>query len=226
VKMRVFLVFVAVAMACLAFSCSKERSINVSAEKFKGNRRIIIVDSFHLNDSTASFSSVVDYSISHESGYFNNGTLEIDSMSSVGRSYELDLDSVPAGNYSATFRVDRPFVILGRKDDTGKARFIEIKTIALPVGSTVALPPVEIWAYRPNRLIIYFEPNITFSQADSIVMGAGAEVISRTRSFLDDAPLYMISIDGGVTEADLKPVIEDLPGVQAVYFDLLGHSYY
>ncbi|OGC93312.1 MAG: hypothetical protein A2W25_05350 [candidate division Zixibacteria bacterium RBG_16_53_22] len=213
-------------LSLMVFSCSQERPTGMSAERLKGNLKIFIVDSFHLNDSTASFKSAVDYSISHESGYFNNGTHVIDSLSTIGTSYELSLDSIPAGNYSATFSVERPFVILGRKDDTGRARFIEIKTIALPVGSTVALPAVEIWAYRINRLVVYFSPNITFAQADSIVRGAGAGVISRSRSLLENAPLYWISTVNAGTEAELKPVLENWPGVEAVYFELFGHSYY
>lgn len=144
----------------------------------------------------------------------------------VGMSYELTLDSIPAGNYSASFIVARPFVILDRKDDTGRARFSEIKTIAVPKDSTVALTPVEIWAYRPNRLVVYFEPNIGFSQADSIIMGEGATILSRSRSFLGNALLYRISTEGAGTEIELKSILERSQGVLAVYFDIFGHLYF
>jgi len=223
---RVLIFIVAVAAICLTIACSQERPTAISAERFKGNLRISIVDSFHLNDSTSTLSGAVSYSISHESGYFNNGTQVIDSTSRIGMTYALILDSIPAGNYSASFTVSRPFIILDRKDDTGEARFMETKTIAVPKDSTVALTPVEIWAYRADRLVVYFEPNIGFPQADSIIQGAGARILRRSRSVLDDAPLYRISTEGAGTEIELKPVIERSPGVQAVFFDIFGHSYF
>ncbi len=222
-RWAIFLTFI---FALLAHSCSKERSTGPSADRFKGNLRVFVVDSFHLNDSTVSLGGPVNYSISHESGYFNDGTIEIDSTSTLGMSYELDLDSIPAGNYSATFVVSRPLVILDRKDDTGRARFTDIKTIAVPRDSTVALAPVEIWAYRANRLVIYFEPNIAFPQADSILRASGVTIIGRTRSVFNDAPLYRVSTEGVGTEVELKPNLEELPGVQAAYFDIFGHSYF
>jgi hypothetical protein len=225
-KRRAQAIVFLIAITCLAISCSKERPTGLSAERFKGNLKITIVDSFHLNDSTSSFSSTVSYSISHESGYFNNGTLVIDSTSNLGMSYVLNLDSVPAGDYGASFTVSRPFVILDRKDDTGEARFSEIKTIAVPTNSTVALPPVEIWAYQPNRLVVYFEPNVEFAQADTILREAGARILRRSRSLLNDAPLYRISTADAGTEVEFKPIAENLPGVRAVYYDIFGHSYF
>jgi len=221
------LIIIAIAViSYVGSSCSRERLSNAAPDRFRGNLRISIVDSFHFGDSTASLAAAVGYSISHESGYYNKGIAIIDSTSPLGNSFNIELDSIPAGTYSAVFSANRPFVILGRKDDTGDARFIEIRTTAVPIDSTSVIPPIEIWAYRLNRLVVYFKPNVSYLQADTIIERSGAEVIMRSRSILSGAPFYLISTERTGTEVELRAIIERMSGVEATYFDIWGHSYF
>jgi hypothetical protein len=192
----------------------------------EGSLRINIADSFHLNDSTSSLAAEVRYSFNHEAGHNNSGILLIQESSPIGTQYELVYDSIPAGNYLVSFAVDRPFVILNRKDNVGESRFADFHAVDVPVDDAATVPTAEIWAYRTNRLIVYFEPNVDVFQADSIIGGFGAQVLRRSRSLFDNALFYEIFTGGSPTEIELKPLLRDAAGVRSVYYDIFGHSYF
>jgi hypothetical protein len=53
-----------------------------------------------------------------------------------------------------------------------------------------------------------------------------AQVLRRRSSMLDGSLIYEISTAEIGLESDVKPIIENLPGIQAVFFDVFGHTYF
>jgi hypothetical protein len=210
----------------LASSCADERPTRGPAELREGILKLYIVDSFHINDSTASFAAQVEYGYNHPSGFFSSGTFEIGALSSVGMVHELLFERTPAGEYAVHFAVSRPYVIIGRKDDTSDARFAETVTAFVPANYFGEAAEIDIWAYRLNRLVVYFDPNLTLIEADNIINESGAEILRRSRSLFDNALFYRISTEGAGTEIEVKDELGSAPGVRSVLFDIFGHSYF
>lgn len=206
-------------------SCSRERSPN-SPRIYESQVHLSFVDSFHINDSTAALAAVVRYHLVHEAGFITNGSYEISRESMIGDVHEKSLENIPGGNCGIRYSVERPFVILGRKDNTGDARFEDTTTISVPANYLISAPAVDIWAFRLNRLVVYFDSNISEPQADSIIGSLGAVVLERGRSYYDGALLYRISTEGIGPEIELKPHLESMPGIGNVFFDIYGQTYF
>ena len=209
----------------LLLACSSERE-STSSSQFNGIVKLYFTDSFHLNDSTANLASSIRYELRQEAGFINSGSFEIPVGSSMGTIHELNIDPMPAGDCEIDFAVERPFIILDRKDNTGDARFRESQLIEIPANYFVQANPVDIWAYRLNVLVVYFDQNISEIEADNIIDSVGAEALTRSRSMFDNAWFYRISTEAIGLESEIKDQVEGLPGVRAVYFDIFGHSYF
>jgi hypothetical protein len=214
------------ALAAMLASCADERPTGTPAELRQGELRLYFVDSFHINDSTTNLVGNVRYGLNHQYGFFNNGIFEIGSTSQVGQIHQLSLAEMPSGRYTIRYETERPFVILGRKDDTGEARFLDATSVTVIGNTYVEADPVEIWAYRLNRLVVYFETNILAPQADTIIEAAGAEILTRTPSIVDGGLFYRISTLPAGNELELKRELELVPGVRNVLFDIFGQSYF
>ena len=206
-------------------SCSPERNAD-SPRIYESQVRLSFVDSFHINDSTAALAAVVRYHLAQEAGFINNGSYEISTESMIGEVHEISLENIPAGICGIRYSVERPFVILGRKDNTGDARFDDSTTISVPANYFISAPPVDIWAFRLNRLVVYFDSNISESQADSMIGSLGGIVLDRGRSYYDGGLFYRISTEGIGPERDLKPLLESMPGIGNVFFDIYGQTYF
>jgi hypothetical protein len=206
-------------------SCSRERSAD-SARIYESQVRLYFVDSFHIDDSTAALAAVVRYHFVEEAGFITNGSYEISTESVIGEVHEVSLENIPSGNCGIRYSVERPFVILGRKDNTGDARFEDTTTISVPANYHISAPPVDIWAFRLNRLVIYFDSNISEPQADSIIGSLGAVVLERGRSYYNGALLYRISTEEIGPAQDVKPLLESMPGIGNVFFDIYGQTYF
>jgi hypothetical protein len=209
----------------VAVSCDK-RPTNTSPEESRGDLHLHFSDSFHISDSTYIPQANVDYHISHPGGYFENGIFAFPESSALGDTFTAILSSIPAGQYSVVIDVTRPFIILGRKDNTSDARFSDSLFVAVPANYFSDAPQIDIWAYRLNRLVVYFGQDITIPQADSIVSSLGGVVLTRAHSLFNNTLFYKIATDEIANEDQVKPIFEAQPGVNSVFFDNIGHSYF
>jgi hypothetical protein len=207
-------------------ACGDERSTNIPSTELFGRLSLSAVDSFHLNDSTRTLTSNVGYLISSNNGFQKQGAIEIPSDSRVGDTNLVVLNRIAAGQITIRYSVSRPFIIIGRKDDTSKARFTDSTSANLLANGEIDIPPVDIWAYRLNQLVLYFDQNITIPQAESIIANTGATILSQGRSNFNGALIFGISTHGIGVESNLKPVYEAIPGIRSVYFSIIGHSYF
>lgn len=208
-------------------SCARERHPTGQASpQLYGTLAVPLVDSFHLSDLTANWSAEVKYYLSETRVPFDSGSYTITPGSQVGDVHRATVDHVPSGGLIVTVNTVRPFVIMTRKDDVSRARFGETMSVVIPPYSRGESQALEIWAYHPYRLVVYFDRDVIQAQADSIVDGIGARVISRQRSFLDGDLFYYISTETAGYEDQFKPVLENTAGVRNVYFDIFGHSYF
>jgi hypothetical protein len=208
----------------LIFACD-ERKTTLSPQELYGTIRIGFDDSFHLSDSTVDLEAAIDYDVDTPNGLFSRGSYEIPAGSMVGDIHQLTLDRVAAGSSMVHYAVSRPFILLGRKDDISRARFSDSMAVFLLPNGSIDLGPVDIWAFRLNHLIVHFDPNITMQRADSIIDSLGAGILERRRSIFDNGLIYQISTQDISQESDVKPMIEAIPGVTRVYFDIIGHAY-
>jgi hypothetical protein len=210
----------------LLLSCGDNRSTNLPSTELYGSLSLNATDSFHLIDSTAFLAANVGYQITSNNGFQEQGAIEIPVDSRVGDTNKVVLDRVAAGALTIRYSVSRPFLIIGRKDDTSRARFSDSTSVDLLANGAIDLPPIDIWAYRLNQLVLYFDQNITAPQADSIIANLGARKLSQRRSYFDGALIYDISTQGLGAESNLKPIYETIPGIRSVYFSIIGHSYF
>lgn len=206
-------------------SCSENKPSSPPPE-VSGNLRLYFVDSFHIGDSTSALQAVVNYNLSSASGLTKNDSSIISSQSQVGQIVEDDLSQIPSGDYLIRYYVTRPFIILSRKDNTEQARFTDSATVTVPRNAAADAAPIDIWAYRLNRLIVYFDNNIAGPIADSLMQSVGVEVLGRFRSMFGSSLFYEVSTENAGPESELKPEIEALPGVNNVFFNIYGHSYF
>jgi hypothetical protein len=212
--------FVLVLLAC------GNKGTSPPAQELYGSLNLSFVDSFHLNDSTTALASNVAYQITNDHGLLDRGTLEITPQSQVGDTDQIVLNRVAAGLLNIRYTVSRPFIIIGRKDDTSKARFSDTTSVDLLANGEINVTPVDIWAYRLDQLILYFDQNIEIPQAESIIASLGATVLSQRISAFDGSLIYGISTQGLGNESDLKQTYERIPGIRSVFFSIIGHSYF
>jgi hypothetical protein len=209
----------------LLLSACDERKTTLSPQELYGTIRISFDDSFHLSDSTVDLAAAIDYNVASQNGLFNRGTYEIPASSMVGDIHRLTLDRVAAGSLMVHYTVTRPFILLGRKDDISRARFSDSVAVFLLPNGSIDVGTVDIWAFRLNRLIVHFDPDITMERADAIIDSLGAGILGIRRSIFDNGLIYQISTQSIGPESDIKPMVEAIQGVTRVYFDVIGHAY-
>jgi hypothetical protein len=210
----------------LLLSACDERKTSLSSQELYGTVRIDFNDSFHLGDSTSNLFAGVEYNVATSNGLFSHGIYEIPQESQVGDIHQLILNRVAAGSLLVDYSVSRPFILLGRKDDISRARFSDSTSVFLLPNGAEELGPVDIWAFRLNRLIIHFDPDISAAAADSIAANLGVLILNRKSSFFDGGLIYFVDTRNVGPEVEVKRIAENFRGVNSVVFDVIGHTYF
>jgi hypothetical protein len=213
-------------MPILLMACSGKPTSNSIGSQVTGDLVLQVSDSYHLSDSTLNWTALVKYQIDGGPAPYDTGSIEIPSDGRLGSIYTASIDSVLAGGHIAVLSVGRPFVILGRKDNISAARFEDSMLVAIPQYSFIEAPLVDIWAFHPYHLVVYFKNNVDIPQADTVMRNFGVQILSRNQTFIDSTLFYFISTEQVGYETDLKPQIENTLCVRSVYFDVFGHSYF
>ncbi len=203
-----------------------ERKTNLSPQERLGTLRISFDDSYSFNDSTGNLAPAINYDVVNSTGMSDRGTFDVPAGSHLGDIHQLVLDQVEKGPLVVRYMVSRPFIIMGRKDDTSAARFSDSTSVYLLGNSSADVGPIDIWAYRLDQLVLHFNPTLDSVQADSIIGNLGAEKLSQRRSVFDNGLMYLISTQGLGLESDLRPVYAQIPGVESVNFSIIGHSFF
>ncbi len=218
-------ILIVISLGVILMACD-QRKTTLSPQERLGTLRVSFDDSYSFNDSTAGLSPAVNYDVVNDNGMSDRGVFNIPAGSHLGDLHQLVLSQVEKGPLVVRYMVSRPFIIMGRKDDTSDARFSDSASVYLLGNGSADVGPIDIWAYRLDQLVIHFNPAIDSVQADSIIGNLGAETLSRRISVFDNGLIYLISTQGLGLESDLRPMIAEIPGVESANFSIIGHSFF
>ena len=222
--MKIF--FVILLSAILLVACSGNDETPTQPVEVTGGLKLRFVDSYHINDSTVSLVAAIEYRFDQVGQTPIDSFFSFPDAGSLGDIFELEHHGLSIGGFNLIYTVSRPFIILGPKDNTGDARFIDTSFAVVEAGILKDAPQIEIWAYVTNHLIVYFDESIGYEQADNIIRGVGARILSRQQSIIDGGLFYRISTSVIGIESEIKPIIAAQAGVRNVYFEIFGQAYF